>query len=66
MTVLQVKKTLSENVQYLNPLIVSGNEGRVLGPAGIVFRNASRNIRGRVQSEVQLVFSCWNEATWTT
>ena len=30
------------NVQYLNPLIVSGNEGQVLGPAGIVSRNASR------------------------
>ena len=55
----------SGNAQYLNPLIVSGNKGQVLGPAGIVSRNASRNMRRCVQGEVQLVFS-WNKATWTT
>ena len=47
----------------------SGNEATNstgMGPAGIVSRNASRNMNGCVQGEIQLLFSCWNEATWPT
>ena len=69
MIVLQVKKSQSWDWECTIPqplLIVSGNEDRVLGLAGIVSRNASRNMCGCVQGKVQLVFSCWNEATWTT
>ena len=64
MIILQVRRvgSGSENIQYLNPLFPETRVGYWVQQGLFPEMPAY----GCVQGEVQLVFSCWSEATWTT